>query len=313
MPSRGWTTVVAAAAYLAGTTIVTYAVLAGATWDDHPWLLPTLVLVHFAAGLAIGRWWALALPFAWALLSAGAEGYDTRASVVIAFFIPFTWLPATAAGVAVRRIVAWRRSGTGRLWPSILVLGTALALVLSPYLIATSQRGSDVPEARFDLLDEERGRYGGAAVGDLPNRVFAGHGRTRLLGDTDRYVPTSLGEDDYPTAPNVFSSRWWVCYPDVCFWFNRDPRPGAISQARPEVQGLYLTSPGAETLRGIEVGDGLRDVEDAYPELECHSRGDFGWLGDERYCTGKLGALQVWFGGDPVDVIVVARGGMSDS
>lgn len=126
MPSRGWTTVVAAAAYLAGTTIVTYAVLAGATWDDHPWVLPTLVLVHFAAGLAIGRWWALALPFAWALLSAGAEGYDTRASVVIAFFIPFTWLPATAAGVAVSRIVAWRRSGTGRLWPSILVLGTRI-------------------------------------------------------------------------------------------------------------------------------------------------------------------------------------------
>ncbi len=54
-------------------------------------------------------------------------------------------------------------------------------------------------------------------------------------------------------------------------------------------------------------------ARNAYPELECHSRGDFGWLGDERYCTGRLGALQVWFGGDPVDVIVVARGGMSDS
>lgn len=174
----------------------------------------------------------------------------------------------------------------------------------------------DRPQAAFDLLDEERGRYGDAGIGDRPEDVYAAHGRVPPVPEDEASSPTSLREGAAVTRPTVFSSRWWVCYPDVCFWFNRDPRDrprgsGRASQARPEVQGFYLVNPGAETLRGIGIGDSLEDVEDAYPELECRSRGDFG---SELFCTGELSAgNRVWFGGDPVDVIVVGRTGMSDS
>ena len=79
--------------------------------DPRPfawWTLLTLVVFHVMIGLAIGRWWALVLPFAWALVSLGAEGYDIPVTTQLLFQAPFLWIPALALGVALRRI-AWPR------------------------------------------------------------------------------------------------------------------------------------------------------------------------------------------------------------
>jgi len=67
-----------------------------------------LVALQPAVGFAIGRWWALVLPFAWALVSLGAEGYDIPVTTQLLFQAPFLWIPALALGVALRRI-AWPR------------------------------------------------------------------------------------------------------------------------------------------------------------------------------------------------------------
>jgi hypothetical protein len=81
--------------------------------DDRLW--PVLVILHVAVGAAIGRWWALALPVAWALLSMPAGGYDMPVWVGIAFNLPFYWLPATALGVSVRKFAEHVLRGPGGL------------------------------------------------------------------------------------------------------------------------------------------------------------------------------------------------------
>ena len=110
----------AAAVYLGLMLTLSYAVWGPYDGVEHDpaWaagdrLWPALFVLHAAAGAAIGRWWALALPIAWALLSVSAGGYDTPVWVVIAFNLPLYWLPAVALGVIARRIVAAARLRSG--------------------------------------------------------------------------------------------------------------------------------------------------------------------------------------------------------
>jgi len=113
----------AAAAYLTATLAVSYAVWGPydgveQTWLSEPALLAALLALHAGAGAAIGRWYALLLPLAWAFLSWPAEGYDTPVWVGIAFGTPFYWAPALAAGVAARTLARWWLSrGPGRAKP----------------------------------------------------------------------------------------------------------------------------------------------------------------------------------------------------
>jgi len=102
----------AAIAY--GVCAAAYSYLVWGPWDGthgNPiswWALTTLVFLHVLAGAAIGRWWAVLLPFAWSAISVPAEGYDTPVWVIILFQAPFLWMPALACGVALRR-AAWPR------------------------------------------------------------------------------------------------------------------------------------------------------------------------------------------------------------
>jgi hypothetical protein len=95
---------IAAAVYLAFGAAVSYLVWGpwgGVDPRPHSWWVYFLIIAfHTGVGLVIGRWWALALPLAWALLSLGAEGYDTPVWILIAFQTPFLWVPAIALGVA---------------------------------------------------------------------------------------------------------------------------------------------------------------------------------------------------------------------
>lgn len=95
--------------YLAVATAVSYGI-----WDRYDsvepdyafsWLVyGPLLAFHVAVGLLIQRWWGLLLPLGWMTLSLGAEGYDTPVSVLIAFGMPFYWLPSLATGIAAARL-----------------------------------------------------------------------------------------------------------------------------------------------------------------------------------------------------------------
>jgi hypothetical protein len=104
----------AVALYLAMGAAMSY--LVWGPWegvDPRPfvwWTTLALALFHVLVGFAIGRWWALALPFVWALVSIGAEGYDIPVTTQLVFQAPFLWIPALAVGVAARRFLPRLRS-----------------------------------------------------------------------------------------------------------------------------------------------------------------------------------------------------------
>ena len=98
----------AVAVYLAATAAISYYVWGpweGVDGRAHGWwAFAALALFHVAVGAAIARWWAVALPLAWALMSVGAGGYDTPVWIIVLFQAPFSWAPAVAIGVAARKL-----------------------------------------------------------------------------------------------------------------------------------------------------------------------------------------------------------------
>ena len=65
---------------------------------------------------------------------------------------------------------------------------------------------------------------------------------------------------------------------------------------------------GTRTLRGVGVGDALEDARRAYRRLTCSSASDA--HGDDTfpYCNGRLMPGRfIYFGGDPIGTIAVAR------
>jgi hypothetical protein len=66
------------------------------------WVVSAFLLIHVVTGFLIGRWWAVLLPLVWALVSVGADGYDTPLHVIVLFQTPFFWAPALALGVLLR-------------------------------------------------------------------------------------------------------------------------------------------------------------------------------------------------------------------
>jgi hypothetical protein len=168
--------------------------------------------------------------------------------------------------------------------------------------------GESPPPARFAAIDETRGSYGGVAIGDGRRRVFDFFGRRQPVGEDESALPEGAPEDGVAGPPSIPITGAY-CYVDVCFWFE-EPGRGIGDEGAPgigPIEGFEITSPGARTLRGIQVGDDLDDAERAYPRLRCD---DFkpgeSWI-EVSYCYGSVGRDRyIWFGGDPIEVIAVS-------
>jgi hypothetical protein len=113
---RAWAAVLT---YFAVTTTVSYALWGpwdgvDSTWNSW-WFDALLLGFHVLVGAAVARWWAVALPLAWALVSIPAEGYDTPVTIGILFQTPFYWAPGVVLGVAIGKLGldprSWRPSG----------------------------------------------------------------------------------------------------------------------------------------------------------------------------------------------------------
>lgn len=186
--------------------------------------------------------------------------------------------------------------------PVALLLAVAATAAGCSTLFRDGVSPPPVP-ARFSAIDEVRGSYGGVAVGDGRRRMFDVFGRRAPVGEGERALPSGAPEGGVD-GPNGIPAVTWYCYTDVCFWFDDRLTADGVAPGT-KIQGFELTSPGARTLRGIEVGDHLDDVKKAYPELECGEISHEGF-GDYGYCTGEVAPDRyIWFGGDTVNVITV--------
>jgi hypothetical protein len=93
------------------------------------------------------------------------------------------------------------------------------------------------------------------------------------------------------------------------FWLPPDAaRPSGAPGDKGLIAGFEITSPGAKTLRGVELGDDLDEAARAYPALECRTA-DRGEYGKTDYCTGRIAPNRyLYFGGDPITALSVSRG-----
>lgn len=107
----------AVGAYLAGMTLWIYGVLDQTTSDWVIWFFPILGLAQIAAGIVIGRWWAVLLPLVLIPISVpamdppitpdNAEPFPIFISVA---FWALLAVPLVAFGVGARKAVESRQA-----------------------------------------------------------------------------------------------------------------------------------------------------------------------------------------------------------
>jgi len=179
----------------------------------------------------------------------------------------------------------------------ILLAATAIALVGCAAFPFGSE---DAPCARFAAIDELGGEYGGVGIGSSPKDILRVFGKVEPLVRAGPFQPTGTGEF---RGPSFIRTEVGYAYEDVLFW---------LSPNGPVVAGFQVTSAGASTARGIEVGDDLDDVRARYPEIRCGEApaGESPIFGNTTfpYCSGKVAPGRwIWFGDDPVANISVSR------
>jgi hypothetical protein len=158
-------------------------------------------------------------------------------------------------------------------------------------------------------VDETRGTVGGVSIGSSKAtvaRFFGSYGRA-----PQAYPSEPLDADDAEDAGGPWSvitgphhlgpgglrgEQVTLRYEGVAFFVRND-----------RAFGFLVSAKGARTSKGVAIGDRLRDVRDAYPDVTCEdaSRGDT-TATQAASCSGKTasGGL-LYFGGDPVRSITV--------
>lgn len=248
-----------------------------------------LVLPNLGLGIAVGRYWAAAVPFLVAapLALAGDDGSNAFSYRLPA---PAIGVFALAAAVLVLTGVLIR---TGR-FPVPDWAGAALLLIGALPLLWAGYR-----QAR--PLDENGDRLVGVGYGG----VGLGASRAAAVGALGRPPPSQRGSvaplgDDFddiggpPFIATPGSSHEALRYPGI-----------SVLLSDGVVHGLVITDKEAETGEGVGVGDNLGLAEDRYQSLECGIA-----EADEHrsfpYCGGRLGPRRwLWFGQDPIRVIVL--------
>ncbi len=288
-----------AAIYLAASTAVIYGVID--RFNDV--ILPGLILIGSMSvlyGYLAGRWWSVFLPILFIPIAARA-GYPPSE-----FSEPGpVWFPVLIFAPILCLLIGLGRLGRSR---RLLVVWLTVLLVVFAGWVLVVQRSSgsddEISDARFRTIDEFGGIYGGAGLGWSREEVVAALGSVRPVRDGDAAIPRDVAEAGISLdSPRLEARGGAHCYYDACFRFTDDSR----------VQSIELASPAAKTRRGIAVDDPLDTAEAAYPELVC-TVGKDAEFGLYRYCTGQVAPDRwIWFGGDPVNVIVVASHPLEDA
>lgn len=150
-------------------------------------------------------------------------------------------------------------------------------------------------------LDETRGVFRGIALRDPESRVVERFGpdEGKLAGPV-----TPLGAE---AAPATFASTPGTPSPDDRTAAVRYRGMSFVTNNR-RVYVIMSSLAGTRTLRGVSVGGALEEAQKAYRGLACDTATDAHGDGTFPYCGGRLAPGRfVYFGGDPIDTIAVAR------
>jgi hypothetical protein len=151
-------------------------------------------------------------------------------------------------------------------------------------------------------IDEAAGTYRGVGIGDSGRAVRSVFGPQRPMGEGEPATPLEAPDDElYGPAVITFGDYDpfgpILRYPDVVFMFK----------GRRGVGAFILIERGAQTGRGVAVGDGLDEARRAYPELRCGVVHEGTEYVPYPACTGRVAASRyVWFGGDPIRSIALS-------
>lgn len=165
-------------------------------------------------------------------------------------------------------------------------------------LIAACAASPDRAQRSTFTLFEDRGEYRGVAIGDPLSAVRSAFGRPAPLdragqghgtfAPPDASIPSLPSEDQIPP----FKSDRYYGYKGVTFLMTGN-----------RVRGLLVWDRQAQTRRGVAPGDPLAEAKERYRRLICATQRGEGPHFD--YCVGRGGPPYLWFGGDPINVIVL--------
>lgn len=162
------------------------------------------------------------------------------------------------------------------------------------------------PASPAPVIDLAAGTYRGASLGDTRKALFAAlRPGTRLTQD-EPWTPSDYAdvELDGPTGvivkgnrPKPFRGYAW---PKAMVMF--------VSGRAAEIE---VAEPGASTVEGVAIGDDLDEVKSAYPTFHCDMANEGTEYEPYPACSGRLGRIQVWIGGDPITVIAFTSDAVS--
>jgi hypothetical protein len=181
------------------------------------------------------------------------------------------------------------------------------ALTLAAVTIGACGSGVDVgvPSSGSFPLDESRGAFRGIALRDPERRVIERFGPDR--GRPEGPV-TPLGADAFVDGPpGTFANSPGKPSPHDRTAALRYRGMSFITNDR-RVYVIMSSLRGTRTRRGVAVGDALYKARKAYRGLSCQKASDAHGVDTFPYCTGRLAPGRfIYFGGDPVGTIAVAR------
>jgi hypothetical protein len=248
------------------------------------------VVPSLGLGLAVGRFWAAAVPL---LVAAPYALAGDDGSNAFAYRLPARGLGifALTAAVLVLTGVLLR---TGRLRPSAWVGAALLALGAIPLVWAGYRQLSPLDEPGTRLMTTS---FRGVSLEDTRAEVAAALGPAPASRGSS-IAP--LGEDFAEIGGPPFVATSGSTLQSLRY------RGTTVLVSDDRVYGILTTDAEAETAEGVGVGDNLEVAEDAYPNVECGvaSATEYRTF---PYCGGRLAPGRwIWFGQDPIRSILVA-------
>ena len=156
-------------------------------------------------------------------------------------------------------------------------------------------------------LDELRGTYRGVAIGDSTQEMRRRLGAPAPLAKADECDLCPVGTDYYDIGPPTS-----IAPP------SRKPGPEhegegdgryrdvAVLIDHRHVFGFVITAEGAQTRRGVGIGDDLHLASRRYRTVRCGTANEGSEYPNFPFCSGRVARRRyIWFGQDPIRSITL--------